>query len=186
MKAIMIVTCLCISISAFMLYIFINHSSSQKYIPAEYVVIVDQITADVAAKLANRYNMRVIGIGGGLAGGVNRLGLSFQIRGPLSKEQLRAIVVDCVEEFLLPINTNERLRPSLKNYPFTANEIEIKIFIVDKSGRRVHDPEIMIAKEFQGTVEYLTVDKDAKFGYKSSTEEDYEEALKIVRDGFKN
>ena len=30
---------------------------------------------------------------------------------------------------------------------------------------------------------YRTVDKDAKFGYKSSTEEDYEEALKIVRDG---
>ena len=134
MKAIMIVTCLCISISAFMLYIFINHSSSQKYIPAEYVVIVDQITADVAAKLANRYNMRVIGIGGGLAGGVNRLGLSFQIRGPLSKEQLRAIIVDCVEEFLLPINTNERLRPSLKIYPFTADQIEIEIFVVDQSG----------------------------------------------------
>ena len=92
------------------------------------VVIVDLITADVAAKLAKRYNMRLIGVTGGLARRVNVLGLSFQIRGPLSKEQLRAIVVDCVEEFLLPINTNERLRPSLKNYPFTANEIEIKIF----------------------------------------------------------
>ena len=181
MKA--IITCVCVCVALFIVYGFGNKSTSQQYIRAEYVVIVDQITADVAAKLANRYNMRVIGIGGGLAGGVNRLGLSFQIRGPLSKEQLRAIIVDCVEEYLLPINTNERLRPSLKNYPFTADQIEIEIFIVDESGRKVHDPEIMLAANYNGILKYRTVDKDAKFGYKSSTEEDYEEALKIVRDG---
>ena len=132
MKA--IITCVCVCVALFIVYGFGNKSTSQQQVPWLGRLVTLKIRADVAAKLAKRYNMRVIGIGGGLAGGVNRLGLSFQIRGPLSKEQLRAIIVDCVEEYLLPINTNERLRPSLKIYPFTADQIEIEIFVVDQSG----------------------------------------------------
>jgi len=154
---------------------------NNQYVPAEYVVIAQQIRTDVAAKLSKRYNMQVIGVTGGLADCVNVLGLSFQIRGPLIKEELRRILVDCVEEFLIPINTNERLRPFLKNYPFTSKEIEIEIFIVDDTGRRVYDPEIMLAAEYHGIVEYRTADKNTEFGYKQEMEEDYQTALSIVR-----
>ena len=113
------------------------------------------------------------------------MGLSFQIRGSLSKERLRIIIIDCVEEFLTLINANEQLRPHLKNYPFTTKEIEIEIFVVDATGRNVYDPEIMLASSYSGKIWYETVDKDAKFGYKTSTSEDYETALKIVREGLK-
>ena len=160
---------------------FVNN----QYVPADYIVMADQITEVVKDKLIKRYNMRVIGVAGGMADCVNLVGLSFQIRRPLSKERLREIIVDSVEEFLTSINKNERLRPFLKNYPFTAKEIEIEIFIVDNTGREVYDPEIMLAAAYRGTVKYRTEDKDNKFGYKSTTEESYETALKIVKESLK-
>ena len=156
-------------------------NNCNRYVPEEYIVISQQIRADVATTLTKRYPMRIIGITGGLANSVNILGLSFQIKGPLSKERLREIIVDCVEEFLTPINANERLRPFLKNYPFTANEIEIEIYIVDETGRRLYDPEIMFAGESNGTLRYRTVDINDKLGFKSYFEEDYETAHKLVQ-----
>jgi hypothetical protein len=154
---------------------------NNEYIPAEYVVIAQKIRADMAKKLSKRHNMEVIGVTGGLAGRVNVLGLSFEIIGPLTKEQLREILIDCVEEFMTAINANERLRPHLKNYPFTPKEIEIELYIKGEKRRDLFDPEIRVAVATHGSLRYHTTAKDNPFGYKSEFMEDYEEALKIVK-----
>ena len=158
----------------------INFVNNQ-YVPADYVVMADEITEKVEAKLTKRYNMRTIGTIGGMADRVNMLGLSFQIHGPLSKDKLRRILIDCIEEFLTPINANEKLRPFLKTYPYTVEGLIIEIFVVDDTGKKVYDPNIMLAETFQGELKYRLVDKDTKFGYKSTEKEDYETALKIVQ-----
>jgi hypothetical protein len=155
-------------------------------IPPDYADMAHQIRTDVAAKLTKRYNMRVIGVTGGMADCVNVIGLSFQIRGPLSKEKLREILVDCVEEFLTPINESEKIRPFLKNYPFTEKEIIIKIFIVDETGIRVYDPDIAVATAINGKVRYDTEDINDEFGYKQQIREDYQIALEIVRGSKSN
>ena len=172
--------------ACFMLCYSLNQGVSSvdnQYIPADYVVIADQITDEVAAKLSKQYNMKLIGSTGGMAGCVNVIGLSFQIRGPLNQETLRKILVGCVEEFLTPINANERLRPFLKNYPFTSHEIEIEIFVVDARGEEIHDPEIGIATAKHGGLRYHTKAREPGylFGYKTTMKEDYNAALKIVK-----
>jgi hypothetical protein len=170
-----------VSLLFFKSYNYGIKSLNNQYDSPNYIVMAHKIRDKVATKLSKRYNMRVIGVTGGMADCVKVMGLSFQIRGPLSKTRLREIVVDCVEEFLIPINADEQLRPFLKNYPFTANELEIELFIVDDSGIKVYDPEIMIAAESSGEIRYLTYERDAKFGYKSTVDEDYDTALKIVK-----
>lgn len=161
---------------------FVNN----QYVPADYVVMANKITKQVADKISANYNLESIGVTSGLADCVNVLGLSFQIKGPVTKEFLRKILVDCVEEFLTLINGNERLRPFLKNYPFTANEIEIAIFVVDERGESIYHPEIGVANEFKGTITYRTSEKDVLAGYKSKVVEDYDTALKIVKGNAKN
>ena len=156
---------------------FVNN----QYVPADYIVMANQITEAVKAKLTKRYNMRVIGVTGGMADCVNALGLSFQIRGPLTRENLRTILVDCVEEFLTPINANENLRPFLKIHPFPPNRIMITLYVIDNTGKEVYDPEIAVASASSGKIWYNTLDKNAKFGYKQEIEESYETALKIVK-----
>ena len=59
-----------IFIIIFMFYCFNNYGinfTNNRYIPADYVVMANQIRVDVATKLSERYNMRVIGITGGMA-----------------------------------------------------------------------------------------------------------------------
>lgn len=152
-----------------------------KYVPAEYVVIAQTIRRDMAIKLSKRHHMSLFGEKGGLADCVNILGLSFQIKGPLTKDQLREILIDCVEEFLAAINGNEKLRPHLKNYPFTPKELDISLYIQGSNGEDIYDPEIGTAGAWGGKLEYKTDDPDNIFVYKSRFEEDYQTALDIVR-----
>lgn len=142
----------------------------------------DKITEEVKTKLSKRYNMQLIGITGGMTDCVNELGLSFQIRGPIAKDILRKMLVDCVQEFLAPINADEKLRPFLKNYPITPKEIMIEIYIVNDRGGNVYDPEISVAVAKRGRLRYHTEDENDRFSYKKVTEEDYEIARKIVQE----
>jgi len=101
-----------------------------RHVSPEYVLIADTIIKEMAQKLSKRYEMKVIGEKTGMAKCINLVGLRFQKLGPLSKEKLREILVDCVEEFLQALNSNEKLRPHLKMYPFTSEGLDIAIFLV--------------------------------------------------------
>lgn len=150
------------------------------YVEPEYVLMAQKIRTDLGKKLSKRHGMRVIGTVGGMANCVNLIGLRFQLPGPQAKEKLREILVDCVEEFLQALNVDEKLRPHLKTYPFTAEGIDIAIFVVDK-GERTYDPEISVVGIYEGIVTYKTTDRNNTFAYKSRVEEDYKTALQIVR-----
>ena len=166
----------------FAVFIYRTIFTANPYVRKEYIFMAQQLTSDVAVKLKQRHNMVVVGVTAGLADAVNILGLEFQIRGPLSKEKLRSILVDCVEEFLISVNTNEQLRPFLKNYPFTEKEVEIVLYVLDATGRNVYHPEILVAVASHGIIWYATKDKNVKFGYKQDIEESYQTAFKIVQE----
>lgn len=153
------------------------------YVPAEYVLIAQKTRADSAEKLANRHRMVVIGMTGGLADCVNTLGASFEIQGPLTIEKIRELLIDCVQEFLVNINSNDNLRPFLKNFPFTEKEISIEIFILDKHGERVFEPFIRTAVAKHGQLRYYACKKEEEYSFKIILNEEYSSALKMIRDG---
>lgn len=157
-------------------------NSKPKHISPPYVEMASKIRGTTAQKLAKRHNMNIFGIGGGMADCVNFLGLDFLIQGPLSKEQLRRILIDSVQELLKAVNGNEEIRPYLKNYPFTEREISVTLFIKDPNGKKIYDPEIGVASAGQGTIYYYTDDKENMYVYKQEIKEDYETALKIVQE----
>lgn len=158
-----------------------NNSKNYRHVSPRYVELADEIRSGMAQKLAEKYHMKAIGTVGGLAKCVNLLGLSFQIRGPLTQEQLRLIIIGCVEEFLSAVNADEEIRPYLCTYPFTAEGIEITVFVIDAQGRSLYDPDIGVASERRGALEYMITDKTDTFKYKSIISESYDDALKIVR-----
>lgn len=153
------------------------------YVPARYVVISEKITADTAKLLSKKHKMNTIGTGGGLANCVNRLSLSFQIQGPLTKDQLRILVVDCVEEFLGAINKNKELRPYLKTYPapFTINDIDITVFILDSCNIEVYDPFIGVVCTREDNLIYKTAIREDVYKFKSEFKESYRDAQILTK-----
>ena len=153
---------------------------SSQHVSPPYVEMAGKIRSEIAQMLAKRYNMKIFGISGGMADCVNMLGLDFQIQGPLPKEQLRRILIESVHELLEAVNSNQQIRPFLKNYPFTEKEIITTLFVIDKNRENVFDPEILVASSYHGRLIFNTKDKAVKYGYKQEIKEDYETALKIV------
>ncbi len=142
--------------------------------PEDYAVIARKIRTRVAKNLSNRHNMVVVGDGGGMMHRINFLCLDFELQGPLSRDKLRAILVDSVEELLEGINSEPRLKGHLKMEPFTEEGIDIALFVVDAKGEEVAHPEISIATARHGTIKYKTTDLANPYVYKSETKESIE------------
>lgn len=157
-----------------------SFSKDSNYIPPKHVVLAGKILKEMEKKLSAQYHMRAISDTVGLIENVNLLGLGFQIRGPLTQDQLRVILVDCVEEFLAAINNNDEIRPFLKLYPYTSEGIQISLFVIDPQGRSLYDPNIGVATVRRGVITYLITDKAKPLIYKSEVRETYEEAQNIV------
>lgn len=148
----------------------------------DYVKIVDQITAEIEKKVFKHYDVEILLGYSRAVDWLDRPLLQFQVVGPLPKKKLRILLIEAVKEFLFAINSNERLRQFLKKHPLTAYEIDIGVRIVDKQGLEVYDPDVFSASVRKGKLYFHTLGEDNPFEYKTTEVEEYETALKIVRD----
>jgi len=142
---------------------------------------VHTILDNTAAKLSKRHKICPIGITIHMPFELRKLGLSFEVLGPLTPEELRPILVDCTRELVHAVNSNEVLRPNLKVYPFTPNQIEITLFMVDRHHRSFMPPQISSAGLRSGTIDYTSSDPNQGMcGMTTQVEEDYATALQLV------
>lgn len=148
----------------------------------DHIVIADEINAKVAKTLCKRHQMFQISEGGGMMGSVYMVGLGFTIPHLLSEEEARARLVDCAEEMLTAFNTNEEIRPYLKNYPFTTKNLQIVIFATTPTGGDVFDPHIGSVSIYESDNIVYRTEEPNTFVYKKTWREPYSEALKRVKE----
>lgn len=142
----------------------------------------DKIIIREGKKLGKKFGMRQCGIGGGVDNGIWLMTLAFEKRGPrLSEEEARRLIIACVNDFLDAVNQDEEVRPYLKNYPFTSENINLKIFNYEKSGYLTCYPFISIVGNYKGEIGFFTKDASEKFGYKTEKYETYDEAIAILK-----
>lgn len=149
---------------------------------------VNTVMARSSKSLAKKYHMRPFAITVAMPGGdIQYLELKFQIYGPLSKQELRKILINAAHDFLKVINSDSALCFYLKNHSLTIKDIGITLFLIDYSGKELDDPHIGITKILKGNLEYDTLvetyDEELKGNipqFKSKSRETYEEALNIL------
>jgi hypothetical protein len=147
----------------------------------DYADMVREIRAKVGKKLAQKHHMDPIGVHGGMMGSVYIIGLSFQIHHPLDRDEARALIVDSVEELLAAVNSNEEIRPYLKDYPFTTKNVELSIYSNYADGRQVFDPYIRVASVFTSDCITFSTKVPNQVEYKHRYREPYAEALTKIR-----
>ncbi|WP_044882471.1 hypothetical protein [Neochlamydia sp. EPS4] len=156
------------------------------YEEPEQAEFVGEILDKASKKLQKKYSMRTIGTGIGMPDGVvTMLALSFEKTGPLTKEEGRRIIVDCVQEILQIINTHEKIRPYLKNYPFSARDIEVRVFLADKFRNDIFDPNYGVISSISASIDYKYTSAENPNKYMKIEEENFEEALKMVQNESK-
>ncbi|MBI5346413.1 MAG: hypothetical protein HZB76_04655, partial [Chlamydiae bacterium] len=138
-----------------------------------------EVTRKTVKEICQNKNLKFLGFGGGGPYDIRVLSLSFETCGKFNVEEARELLVYCVEQFLLNINSNEKIRPFLHNFPFTGKNIEIMLFFYNKDASKVNPPYISYAVAIDGVVRFYIKNSFDKF--EKVSEETYEKALKKVK-----
>lgn len=129
-------------------------------------------------------------IGGKSINGIKEIGAKFVLNQFVTQEEARQLLVEVTEKLLSTINSNEKVRPYLKEYPFPANLLKIHMNIEKKSFDEFPDVRI-VSLTLEGNLinyvqEILHPKEEGKlFRYSEKIvlpTESYQEALKIVED----
>ena len=156
------------------------------YFPSEKERTSDAITSQTIQKLQKEKDLQAIGTGGQMMNEIEMLHIAFRYFHEVSLEEGRELMVYAIDTYLDAINKNEKIRPYLKKYPFTAKNLEIEIWIKKPDFTDVPVGKICgvllrhgrIGYQPQGTHEY-------KFE-PLCLQESYEESLKILDKAKKN
>jgi hypothetical protein len=157
-------------------YIHPNISEAEK--------TVDLLIEELEQRLTQKYHLEAIGVSVSMPRGiVKKLGIDFQIQGPISKENLRSIIFNSTRDFVSYVNLNKKITPFLEESPFAIKNVEIHFFVMRSDGYEVEHPHIGTAGIRNGKIEYLTftivnnIPKDV-----TEERETYEEAVKILQE----
>ncbi len=172
---------LLILILALFCIISLKTPTNEPYKAQPYDKAVDHLIKSASQRLAKRYDMKLVGITEGMMGCVRLIGFSFQVNGPIKKNEARKIAVDCVEDFLTEINQNEEIRPYLEVYPFDTKHVDIIIFIIEPDGRGYVHPDLSVVTAADGNIKFSTNNPENKYTYKSRESETFEDAVKILK-----
>ena len=147
--------------------------------------IAHAILGNVNKTLSSRHNINM----GGIIEATHRddkkyktMGLCFQVRRPVSKEEGRKLLIDCAEELLSQINTHPDFQQFMHEYPFTVKNIEIVMYVSTETGGTIYHPEIAIFSLVNGQLCYRTNTPENRYIFFSKEKETYEEALRIIEE----
>jgi hypothetical protein len=160
------------SLVLFILFLIFS-CDSMTYQLSDDEKIVNQITEETAKKLKEKKNLILVGTGGQMMHKIEMLAMSFDYYQEVTLETARALIVYAVKEYLSDINNNEEVRPYLHNYPFTAKNIEIRIFIYGPDRYELSPEKIGCITSRKGILRYyIRADDDHPI-----CKETYDEAL---------
>jgi hypothetical protein len=163
---------------ACMLYFLFGHSFSN-YRSPRYVYLADEITEKTAHKLEEQKDLYLIGTGGGMIKDIQMMAMSFAFYRKIDLKTARELLVYSTNEYLSDINENEEIRPYLHEYPFTAKNVEICIWIRNPDGSDLSLEKIDYISAINGALSYY-IPGPNKYSRQMICEETYEEALKLT------
>jgi len=145
-----------------------------------YVKYTNQITSQFIKEMRREYNLFCSGTGGGMPYDVREVAVIFVSHQEVSIEEAREMLVHCTEALRSKINTHEKIRPFLREYPFPAERVEITISFRDEKNQYYGKEGVDFVFQVNGKIHYEKFQRGRET-FKGIAEEPYEEALKIVR-----
>ncbi len=93
----------------------------------DYTFYLTQIVCPIAKEAQEEFDLFYIGRGGELAEGVGAVEVKFIAYRRGSLEEARKIQVTLMERLIRALNTHEKIRPFLAEYPFPVHRVSIML-----------------------------------------------------------
>ncbi len=134
-----------------------------------------------ALLLSGQYNMNCCMEGGSSTRQVKKISLGFQINRRLSRDEGRAIVIDCVNQIIKNVRASQDLKPYLLPEGFNENSIKVVLFV--NTNNEPYDPEISVFSYSSGRIRFGTyIENQTTPGYFRKYYEPYAEAVAILEE----
>jgi len=148
-----------------------------------HVQLAHSLMKKYAQKMRKEKGLELSGIGGAMMYKISELSLDFISKEKSTIPEARKLYLEVVEGILPIVNDDKKIRPYLKNYPFTPENIDFSIVFYDKSSnKRAVPPYVAHVFYCRGDVVYsfFNAEKD-KYNDDLQYAEKYEDALRIVQ-----
>lgn len=158
------------------MFSFLFGCSSFGYQAPRYVKLSHEITEKTAKELKEQKNLYLIGTGGQMMDDIQMMSMSFVYYQEVDLKTGRELIVHVINEYLLAINNNKEVRSYLHEHPFTAKNIEIRIFVYNPDRSELPLEKIYCIECINGVLEYYTRSNPRQAIY----EETYEQASRAI------
>lgn len=95
--------------------------------------LIDAVLAAYLREMVKDYRFGVDRIGGKLVDGVDEVVVRLIYFQPTNLEKARELQIIATERLLYLLNSNEQLRPYIKDYPFTLNNLKVSVLFRKKN-----------------------------------------------------
>jgi hypothetical protein len=170
----------------------------------DYLKYVDEIIEDFAKDMKNKYGLHCCGSGGSMPTDVEEIEAMFISYSHMTVEEARKVEINAVQDLIRRINSHEKIRPYLKEYPFHQGRVGVSISFRTKTDDRPFDGSVALVFLAKNKIFYKSAEMkmsapipltrinknnewttEVKPGELKETltpllEETYEEALKIA------
>jgi len=157
-----------------------KHMVAEESRHAVYVQYANEVINQFDQDMKKELGLVCRGSGGKMPYDVEELDISFIAYQRATIEQARDIEVYVTERFLQAINSNEKIRPFLREYPFTVPRVEVAISFNKPDNSRYTDGSVAYLSVLNGKIFYRSEDPKTE-NLVDLMNEPYEEALKLVK-----
>jgi len=148
----------------------------------DYFTHLNRITNKFIGEMEEEHGFSCFSIGGSLAGNIKEISIKFYCHEKKSIENARKLEIECVERFCEMINSHEKIRPHLEEFPFTNERVEIMICFCKKDLKKFPPEEsISLVMSCREKLYYMVVFNDHRPD-QTVLEEPYSEAYEKVKD----
>ena len=153
--------------------------SSNNLKSKSYSKLANKITASTALKLKKEKELYLIGTGGQMMDDIQMMAMSFEYFHQVDVKEGRKLLIFSIEMYLDAINNDNKIHPYLHEYPFTAKNVEIRIWCHNPDGSDVPSDKIYYISSIDGVLSFY-IDDPENYSRKTIHEETYEEALQAI------
>jgi len=156
-------------------FVFLTSFSSPKYCK-----LANRAVRDCSRKLYQEKHLQLIGSGGAYIENVKEIGAHYSSDELVNLETARRYFVEAMEEYSNRINSDEKIRPYLANYPFGIKNLDIILSFPTVQDKRCDEyPVCLVFRVTRGIIFYEGYDIEKK-ELIDLYSEPYEEAVRIV------
>ena len=148
----------------------------------KYVEYVKEIRASCIEEVEKSTNLICIGVGSGMPYDVEEISLKFMSHQKPTLEEARKLQVFVTEKLLEKINSHEKIRPFLREYPFKYDRVLVSITYRDKNNAH-YDQGITLVFNIREQIRYKEAVPKTEL-FQLFHKETFEEAKKALQQGL--